>query len=164
MPFQISETTQVSEAGAYMVTNGQPMFAAIVSLTDASDLPSGSPFDSSTLAASLFTPGMSSDDYFAQFNLTLQPGWYGLVIGAGYFGSPSTAGGLLVQDGPGSTPNLFGWSTFVPPGVPVTWSRGGGGNFRMVVEDNAPEPGSWVLIVGGLSLVGASARFRRKRH
>jgi hypothetical protein len=160
MRFDIQTTTQISEAGAYLVGfNSEPMFAAIVPLASGSAFPSGSPFDSSTLAVSLFDPGQTSGDYLAPFNLVLQPGWYGLIIGAGYFGSPSSAGALLVEDGAGSPPPMFGWDTLAGP-QPTTWSSfAGNTDFRMVVE-SAPEPEALPVI---LLLGGAAAILRRRR-
>jgi len=160
MRFYIGSGTQISAAGAYLIGyTDQPMFAAIVPLADGFADPSGSPFDSSTLAYSLFTPGLTTGDYFAPFSITLQPGWYGLVIGAGYFGSPDDAGGLLVQDGSGSPPPMFGWDTLTPP---VAWSQyGGTTDYRMFVE-SAPEP--WPASMAIIGLVGIYILQRSSRR
>jgi hypothetical protein len=158
MRFDIQATTQISEAGAYLIGNGEPMFAAIVPLASGSAFPSGSPFDSSTLAVSLFTPGQTSNDYFASFDLILQPGWYGLIMGAGYFGSPSSAGALLVEDGSGSPPPMFGWGKLAGQ-QPTTWSSyGGDTDFRMIVE-SVPEPAALPMMI----LLGAVATILRQR-
>jgi hypothetical protein len=57
-----------------------PVIASIVSLSRPNALPSGMPFDSTTLGSAAFLPPTVSADVRVPLSLNLGPGWYGLIF------------------------------------------------------------------------------------
>ena len=108
--FYVSETTEVTAIGGHFVEdNWLNIFGAIVTLDDGYDLPSGLPFRSWEVVAFTYfrTPG-SSSDIRVPLEITLQPGWYGLVFGAGEFGLSRNAVSLM----PGGGQTAYQGSSF----------------------------------------------------
>ncbi len=90
--FEITETTEITAIGGHIATEDDDrlIFGAIVSLNSQSDLPPGLPFwtsKSEVVAWAYFNPPWWSFDKRIPLTVILEPGWYGLVFGAGEFGS-----------------------------------------------------------------------------
>ncbi len=92
--FNLAATTSLDFVGGHFGTsNFYPgtMFGAIVQLSGASALPTGSPFDGTTLATTTFSLPTGYSDFLAPISVTLPPGYYGLVFGGGV-GGPGAFG------------------------------------------------------------------------
>jgi hypothetical protein len=134
------------------------VIASIVSLTGPNALPSGMPFDSTTLGSAAFLPPSVSADVRVPLSVSLGPGWYGLIFsitGPGAATMPNNN-----TDLPGAT--YFFW-TGVPvpcpvcPPMPFQWRDSGSQTGeRFVVEGNfaptsVPEPKAAALMGPGCS-------------
>lgn len=158
--FHLDSTKQITAIGGHLVRNTNTsgiLFGAIFPLSGPMAVPTGNPFDSAPLASTAFIPAATSTDFRTPLSLTVGPGDYGLVFGAGLFGSPAGAEGDLITNGadlPGvSSATYFGWhgAMMTPLGsVPAHWDTMGGPNERFVVEGNdVPEPASLGLFCAG---------------
>lgn len=105
--FPVLQTVEVRSVGGHIGGNGfGTFFAAIVRLDSGTALPSGSPFDGTTIAATPFqAPGFAtprcggiSEDVKIGLIATLEPGWYGLIIGGG---------AENISDSPAAIPKQF---------------------------------------------------------
>jgi hypothetical protein len=67
------------------------IFGVILSLSGPNALPSGSPFDTTTIASVLFQAPFPSQDLTIPLSSTLNPGIYGVVFGSGQFGATGSA-------------------------------------------------------------------------
>jgi hypothetical protein len=87
--FQLGTEVQVDSVGGRFSQGQGTLFATIVSLTDLTALPSGNPFDSSTLATMVFTPPSRVEfaDIQVPLSVRLVPGSYALIFGSEYFGA-----------------------------------------------------------------------------
>jgi hypothetical protein len=86
--FTLDRVSQVEEVGGLMIGPSGTLFAAIVSLSGPDALPSGDPFDSTTIASTLFAlPDIGPVDMRVPLLATLNPGSYALILGSGYFGA-----------------------------------------------------------------------------
>ena len=156
------------------VTPGEgALFAVIVRLSGPSALPSGNPFNAgTTVAATTFDFVSPLDSYIGMYpvpvdlriplSVGLEPGDYGLVFGAGRFGSPFTAQGTIALTAvpiAGVSPFYFGWNS--NDGVTGYWHSVGGAPMamRFVVEGEVvPEPACIVLAAIGLAVMAAGRR------
>ena len=139
-------------------------FGAIVSLTNSSALPTGNPFDTTTVAETTFSLPTGYTDILVPLSVTLPAGEYGLVFGGG-FGGPGVwsddAAGMPESnvDIPGQASYFF-WSQ-------TDWDSGGLSNVEFVVTGtpvSTPEPSSLTLLAAGaIGLVGFVWRRKRKR-
>ncbi len=153
--FSLTQTAEVSAVGGNI--GGGEIFAAILRMSGPTSLPSGSPFDDSTLAATLLTPGLASD-VIVPLNVRLAPGDYALVFGSGYYGATGN-GYMPFQNIELSTPETyFHWrGEFLPHG----WRTDGGTQATrfVVYGEIVPEPSTAVMgIMGGAALTLACAR------
>jgi hypothetical protein len=96
--FSIDRAVEVESVGGHIEGLEGDLFAAIVSLTNSIAMPSGSPFDASTVATTLFTAPTPSDDILVPLSATLNPGHYALVFGSGQFGASSSGYGGMPTD------------------------------------------------------------------
>lgn len=89
--FSLGSTTTLTGVGGQVCGSsaGDDFFAAILSLTGPGALPSFDPLNliSNTLASATFVPGDAGNDVTIPFSITLGPGNYALVFGAGLFGT-----------------------------------------------------------------------------
>jgi hypothetical protein len=155
--FTVDEAIEVESVGGHFV-GFSIWFAAIVSLASPTALPSGSPYDATTVAATVFSPPFPSDDVLIPLSATLSPGSYALIIGAGYFGAGMASGGMPANnvDIPGSASYIswylddsLGWREAAPQGL------------RFVVTGRVvPEPGA--IAIFGFGVLGLAGRFRRQ--
>ena len=111
--FHIDQTVEITKIGGHLYgsTSGNA-FGAIISLSGPDALPTGSPFNGpEVLASTIFNAGYPSNDFRTNLNVTLPPGDYALILGAGYFGADSGSRGGMPNnnsDLPGSS--YFSWS------------------------------------------------------
>ena len=171
--FEVGAPVQVTAVGAHIVGNPNaqsPLFAAIVSLSGPGAFPAGSPLDI-PLATTSFLPALVSTDLIIPLAISLPNGYYGLVFGAGMFGSPMGAEATLIDNGIASPNNMadayFAFTTVNFPGISSSgsWQSMNGSNVRFVVQaslitsggsqapSETPEPASSLLLFAGLLLV-----------
>jgi hypothetical protein len=137
--FSINSVFEVESVGGHIgSTSGYrgDLFAAIVSLDGPIALPSGSPFDSSTVASTVFTAPNPSEDILVPLSATLNPGHYALIFGSGQFGADGN-GGMPTNnvDFPGRA-SYFQWRQDTSE-----WEAYNGGGLRFLVMGNvAPGP------------------------
>ncbi|MGB8369057.1 MAG: hypothetical protein ACLPYZ_10435 [Limisphaerales bacterium] len=86
--FRVRETVQVKAVGGHFAFSSS-FFAAIVRLPNMSSFPKGAPFTSDELVAyTVCSIGSDpSQDYVFPLSVTLRPGYYALVFGAGLYGT-----------------------------------------------------------------------------
>jgi len=154
--FHVDRLVEVEAVGGHMFLfqPGQ-LFGAIVSLSGPTALPSGNPFDATTLATVLFTPPPLSDDILVPLAVTLSPGDYALIFGGEQFGA-SGQGAMPFNniDIPGHA-SYFRWDQ-----KDQLWRNSFQGNTRFVVTGAIPEPGMFALMLFGLTGVAAYQRWR----
>ena len=146
-----------------------PVIASIVSLAGPNALPSGMPFDSTTLATATFSPPSVSTDVRVPLSLNLGPGWYGSIFSApGMFSAEMP---LNNTDLPGASYFIWTGVPFPPPAnIPNAWLNSGPQTGeRFVVEGNfapatVPESGSAAFAGGGLLLILLRFRYPHKRR
>lgn len=90
--FQVDQPIHISSLHGVMGDSPSSFFAALVSLPSISSLPQGHPFaDGEVLYSTVFN---LSWDYLAPrdipFDVTIDPGAYAIIFGAGLFGSQVT--------------------------------------------------------------------------
>lgn len=146
----------VESIGGHMYNFSGSLFGAIVSLSGPNALPSGNPFDLTTLASTNFTGPFPSADILTPLSVTLSPGDYAVIFGSGQFGA-SGSGAM-----PNNNTDLPGASYFFWTGY--NWQNGGFTKARFVVEGTViPEPTTFLLF--GMGLLGIVAYgWRRKRQ
>jgi hypothetical protein len=135
--FSVASVTEIESVGGHIRGLSGEIFAAIVSLQGPIALPSGSPFDDTTVASTVFTAPTPSDDILVPLPVTLQPGDYALIFGSGQFGAEGS-GGMPTNnvDFPGRA-SYFKW----PGNYNQYWSFYNGGGLRFVVMGTAePAP------------------------
>jgi formylglycine-generating enzyme required for sulfatase activity len=138
--FSIDRAVEVESVGGHLEGLEGNLFAAIVPLTNSIALPSGSPFDASTVATTVFTAPTPSNDILVPLSVKLNPGHYALVFGSGQFGASSSGyGGMPTNnvDLPGRS-SYFQWQY-------GDWRAYTGRGLRFVVMGNVvggpgPEP------------------------
>ena len=164
--FTLNTQTLIHSVGGYVRANGNslgPLFAAIVSLDASTGFPSGYPFSGSPLVSTTFLPSLTGADQRTPVSALLAAGSYGLVFGAGMFGSPLGGEALLLDPGAVSNASYFAWTSIDMPGFGQigNWGNLTGVNARFVIEGTAfagaletstPEPGSFLLGVLGLGI------------
>ncbi|TWT72740.1 hypothetical protein Pla123a_40390 [Posidoniimonas polymericola] len=162
--FYLPSKSKVSRVGGHLIGLGLggseeggrgDIFAAVVNLSGESDMPDSADFSTPDfLGSTLITPPRTSADVYGELRLTLDAGWYALVLGGGFLGSDRGLGfAAAVQNNPSTgDPRYIGWQS---PYDGIDWTEGGvyDRNQRFVVEGVVvPEPGSgallWCLVVG----------------
>jgi hypothetical protein len=133
--FQLDEPVQITSVQAEIGYSSSTFFAALIPLATMDGLPQGSPFETNEV---LYSKLFDSTAPSIPFDVTVGPGIYGLVFGAGLFGSGNSIGAMdLYQRVPGSTG--FVWTTDGPPGT-VPW-HDSGLTFNVSIEGVVvPEP------------------------
>ena len=143
--FQVDQPTHIDSLHAVMGDSPSSFFAAIVSLPSISSLPQGRPFAAGEVLYS--TVFNLSWDYLTPrdipFDVTIDPGAYAIILGAGLFGSPSygIAGVISAYN---KVPNSTGFD-WVPDFGP-TWNNTGLTWDVSVYGQVVPEPPCIVLI------------------
>ena len=125
-------------------------------------LPSGNPFDGTTLASTTFDPGFPSFDVLTPLSVLLNPGDYAVIFGGpGQFGA--TKQGSMASnniDLPAGVGSYFFWNV-------NNWQNGEFSSARFVVEGDVvrvrnavPEPITAALGLMGLGVLGMATRRR----
>jgi hypothetical protein len=161
--FSVNTVVQVESVGGHLLGIFGPatIFAAIVSLTSPTTLPSGDPFDATTLGSTLFSVPSPSEDLLFPFSVTLNPGHYALIFGVE---PTSTNPGAMPTnnfDIPGRA-SYFRWNQ-----LSGEWTNSAPTGLRFVVTGRViPEPCSFALFcLGSLGACGIYRRFRNyTRH
>jgi len=139
----------------YQVSDGL-FFGMIVSLSGPNALPSGSPFDTTTLATTDFMANWPSTDLLTPLSVVLPPGDYALIFG----GHVGAQGGMpdTNTDIPGQA-SYFWWD-----GFGSNWYDGGFRNTRFVVTGTViPEP-STLIIWSLLATLGITVTWWRQKR
>jgi hypothetical protein len=154
------ETTQIG--GHFVSATGGSFFGAIVRLADDNDFPDSgdlSTFD--VLGNTEIAFPVSSAEVLGSLEVSLDPGWYALVFGAGLFGT-SGDGAAPVNNPDIGTPSYIAYQ----PGSVTGWSNPINPvfrNLRFVLEGRqVPEPSLIAFLVPALVLFGHHDRTSRK--
>jgi hypothetical protein len=132
--FQVNQQVQVTAIGGHLLAGSGSIFGAIISLSNMTSLPDGSPFYSSEVVASkVFTPNPVSSDFRTSLSVTLEPGAYALVFGAGEFGSGYYSTAYMPYGGQSDLPgsSYFAW---IWDGWEMAWVDVDASGARFVVE------------------------------
>lgn len=141
--FVVDSPITVTEVGGglYSTNTGDAgrLFAAIVKLNSMTDLPVGNPFGSGVVvvASTTFNPGPANAyvDFLAPLSVRLEPGVYGLLFGAGYFGSPASAkGSMLLNSITYQSTSYFNYYEYYRQDIPAVWQENGFSGSRFVVK------------------------------
>lgn len=138
--FYVEVPTEVTAIGGHLLDYIEgSIFGVIVSLSGYNALPQGGPFYSwEVMASTTFELSDVSMDFRVPLSVTLEPGYYALVFGAGRFGASSSAVGLLAYEGQNtiSGASFFGWNGYY-------WANTSFGSDppRFVVEGTAVQQG-----------------------
>jgi len=153
---QPSQTTQIGGHFVISPSNIDVFFGAIVQLDDENDFPDSDDLSTpDVLGATLLTFPEPSDQVFGELSLSLTPGWYAVVFGAGLFGSVGDGGALRNNSDIGSPDYIgfqfgFGWGTRLP-------------DAQFVVEGNTI-PESTTLVLSLMALGSVIVCYRRLKH
>jgi hypothetical protein len=141
--FQLSQPVITRQIGGHFVGSlGTTFFGAIVALENENDFPDSGDLSTPDVLGSMVTAfSEPSAEVFGDLELHLDPGWYALVFGSGFFGASGDGAALLNNpdiDNPtyiGHQPlSGFGWGNLINPIFR---------NYRFVVEGNViPETSS----------------------
>lgn len=158
--FSIDRPVIVQAVGGHIYgehrSSGGALFLAIVSLNSVDALPSGMPFNETTMAMTLFSPPNPSEDILIPMSVRLDLGYYALVFGGEQFGA-SGEGALPFNniDRPGQA-SYFRWDA-----QEQFWRDSAQGGQRFVVIGTVvPAPGAFLLASLGAGAVG----FMRRRR
>lgn len=157
--FHLDSPVQVEQIGGHLVGTGT-LFGAIVSLSGHGALPSGNPFDGTTVASTVFNAGFPSTDFRTPLSVQLPPGDYALIFGSGQFGA--TGNGFMLNN----NTDIPGQASYIISNS-LNWSNSPFSNMRFVVEGAVgtviPEPSTLTLLaLGTAGLLGYGWRRRRR--
>jgi hypothetical protein len=161
--FTVTNPVQVTAIGGDIGDfSAGPLFGVIVSLAGTDALPSGNPFDSSTVASAFFNAPFPSQDISVPLSVILEPGTYGLIFGSNVSVDVFMGSNNLALPGA----DFFVWNQQHVPG-PFKWTDSGGQppgtpspRFVVYGETIVPEPStlSYIIVTALVSAIG----FRRK--
>jgi len=158
--FSITDTISVDHVGGHLVriegNEGDNIFAAIISLSSSTALPTGSPFNTSELMASTIFPVPSlSNDVLTPLSVTLAPGDYALIFGSDLFGANGTGAMPNNNSDISGSASYFRWNGSI-------WLNGGFDSTRFVVTGTVvPIPAAvWLFGSGLLGLIGIARRMK----
>jgi hypothetical protein len=165
--FVPSTVVTQSIGGHFASLQGSDLFGAIVALTDPFDLPDSEELTTpdvlgaTRVIISATGEPVGSRIVSAPIEMTLTPGWYGLVFGAGLFGATGT--GLFVFDNfPHALQHIFANGGVERQGLPFQNGVLGQGRLYAFVEARpVPEPSTILLCTAGA--IGLF-RLRRRRQ
>ncbi|MCD6394805.1 MAG: hypothetical protein J7M40_15035 [Planctomycetes bacterium] len=138
--FEITEPTEITAIGGHIGSeNDLLIFGAIVWLDDKTDFPSNTYWMNNLVKGTWFRPPSLSADIRIPLSVVLEPGWYGLIFGAGDFGSPNHA--VAFMPGGGQS-RYLGASYFHYNGAAEMWFNTlyDTGDPRFVVEGQSIIP------------------------
>ena len=153
---QPSQITTLHTELALVGDGSSSFFAALVRLPTVTSLPRGNPFIAEEIVHSeIFDlAGDSLHPVSIPFPVTVGPGAYAVVLGAGLFGSTESVGFAGYYE-PMPDSSALTWSSFRPDPPYTPWADNAVGTFRMTVEGVAvPEPSPFAFCLGSLALFG----------
>lgn len=160
--FQVQQPVQITSLHTVMGDSPSSFFAALISLPSVTSLPQGSPFAAGEVVYS--TVFDLSWDFLAPrdipFNVTLNPGAYAIVLGAGQFGSTGSVSGVISTYSTVPESTGFAW---VPEATPA-WHETGVTWDVSVHGAVVPEP-TFIMLIGlsGFILgIGRKSRVKGK--
>ena len=175
--FHISAPTQIIAVGGNIgggwfhsdgSTSGATVFGSIVPLSGPTALPSNTTFETDVLGVTVFTTPNGfhdpSADLRAPLALTLQPGWYGLVFGAGAFGTPAlpNSGNMPSDNTPiAGNESYFAYQPITGTGQ-LAWVQFPTSGLRFVVV-GIPEPSPLALASIAVGVFALASLWRSKR-
>jgi hypothetical protein len=169
----LEESIHVQSIGAsvFGASDDTTLFMALISMDSSSSLPSGNPFtEDEVLAHTTLNIGTELNDYWAAMDISLAPGYYGLVIGSGLYGTTG-AGAMPNNNYDHLFSEYFSWTSVSPynPYDPIpladdgAWYSGGDG-YRFLMEgDVIPEPSSILLLLTGIPFLVTKKKMHNKR-
>jgi hypothetical protein len=163
--FQVSTAVQVDHVGGHLYeTTAGGLFAAIIPLPPGgSALPTFPPSQIATmaLAETTFTAPFPSGDVLVPLSVTLPPGDYALIFGAGSFGA--MGGGAMPDDNTDTSQASYFYFTGMKGDM---WNDDSISQIRFIVTGTAftpvPEPSSLGLLATG-ALGPLAYGWRRRR-
>ncbi|MCA9198488.1 MAG: tandem-95 repeat protein, partial [Planctomycetales bacterium] len=155
--FEISETTRIDRVGANLQSaGGSGPFAALVALDGPSDYPDSLDLTTSDLITTTVIavePGHMGDA-FADVDVTLQPGWYALVLGSGRFNATGVTN-LRLGHPPVGSPSVFQASLGLGefrPALPEALFQGA----RFLLEGTAAGTETTINLASGATIIARS--------
>ncbi len=119
--FHVNDSVAITAVGGNVATARGNLFAAIVALSGPTAVPSSPPSAFTPLAVTLFDSGNPSTDFRVPISVTLGPGDYGLIFGAGRFGAVGE--GAMAQNCIECPGSFFGFGNFDPPDAWVNFEQ-----------------------------------------
>lgn len=106
--FEITAPTRLTKVGAYFGSTTGSLFGALVKTTGFAGIPVPPNLSGSDVrATTVITPPAGGGDAWGNVDVTLEPGWYGLIFGSGKFGASGSSGLSAQPDSNGGA-----WSPF----------------------------------------------------
>jgi hypothetical protein len=158
--FQLASTATARSIGGHFFGGGQ-IFGAIVQLSSISDFPDTTDLSSAdVLAHTLITVPAHSAEVSANIGpITLAPGFYALIFGAGRFGA--TGVGAAPNDNTDiGSPSYFFWNPALNPG----YIAGRFSGTRFFLNSQAVDAPLPAVAWGGAALLGGLGFARRLRR
>jgi len=160
--FQVDQPVQITAVDSVMGDSPSSFFAALVSLPSVSSLPQGNPFaDGEVIYSTVFN---LSWDFLAPrdipFNVTVNPGAYAIIFGAGQFGSSGYISGVISTYSTVPDSTGFAWV----PGTTPAW-HDTGDTFDVSIHGIVvPEPSFIMLIESGVFILAINRKCGFKRE
>jgi len=161
--FEITATTRLTKVGAYFGSTTGSVFGALVKTTGFAGIPVPPNLSGSDVrATTVITPPAGGGDAWGDVDVTLEPGWYGLIFGSGKFGASGSSGLRAQPDSNGawspySIRQSDGQRFFQATDVRIfaeALSTSGTMQQRPVFDARAQKFGSQWIVIDGESSVG----------
>lgn len=160
--FELTETTRITGIGGHFylgVSSGNnTIFGVIVPVASLRAAPASPTLDSGVLATTLITlPTTGTADIAGAVDVTLGPGFYGVIFGAGKFGATGDAASIKTANNMPLNRGLVDTYVLRQPGGEQIFQVAGA---RYFVEGTVvPEPSAALLgLLGGAGLILARRR------
>ena len=171
--FELTDPTAVSAVFAHVQQFGgtldnQRLFAAIVPLSSATALPTSSDIETVAVAHALFQASVTSAVVRVELPVTLDTGFYGLVLGAGSAFGAIPAGAFGYGSIPYTAPFVpdtgsrdYPETSYFSRTLSGTWRDSRLTDMYIAVEGTVvPLPPALAMLVGGLAMLSFVRRLR----